>query len=1094
MFNFKTSQRAFFLLFFIISLISLPVFSQITVGSGSYSTVLPPKAVGPSDFQGTPVSPKVSASFNQPVQTNDYWSSLIFPFYKSQFSNTLYVHPLVVKADATGLGIGYTKDPVFAAADYLYPYQQQLQVGIEGLTAAKTLVESYSDWAVTSSWTSGTKTLKATIGHGLPFVYFTVTGGSATVLSKEAPQIWSNKDGVVGLTVGGRHYGIFGPAGSVWTGTTTLKSTLNGKDFLSVAILPDKTPETLEFYRKRAYAFVTNSIVTWNYDQEQAKLISTFTLTTELKESGNGNLNNTLTALYRHQWLNTSNPLTAYSYVSVHGAMKIFDGNEFTTKLDYNGVLPALPNEGIYNPTLLNSYINKVAKETIPAGPIYENGKLMARFANVVHIADQLGNITARDYFIAQIKKRVEAWLTAGGVEEISYVAKWNTLIAYPSGYGADNQLNDHNFHYGYLIMAASTVAQYDSAWASQPKWGGMVNMLIKDCANWDRNDNQFPFLRGFDAYAGHSWEAGHGDFGDGNNEESSSESMNFATALILWGSATHNKEIRDLGIFLYANERSAIEQYWFDIDNAVFPSTYGYQALGMVWGGKGVHSTWFGADPEFIHGINILPLNGGSLYLGRHPEYVIKNYTEMTKEIGSLPRKWKDIMWGYLAFVDPQTALNQYYADPAYEQFDGETQAHTYHWLGNLKKIGKVSNEITADIPTYAVFSNPGGIKTYVAWNPGSDSVRVHFSDGFSMNVPARKQVSYNTDTANENAPIAVTLTNVSTGKAPLRVNFTGSTSFDKTGTIESYHWDFGDGSFANHADTVHVYPTPGTYIATLTVVNNQNITGKGEIVISVIGNGTPYKGTPISLPGTVQAEEYDLGGEGKAYHDSDPKNIGVPFRSTEGVDIENCSDTGGGYDVGWTATGEWLEYTVDVAEAGNYDISVRTASVPGIGAYHIEFDGLNVTGKKLVPTTGGWQFWKDVTSTKVALNKGKQIMRLAIESPEFTINSITVKKSAGVGVEDDSNQPATYSLGQNYPNPFNPTTMVPFSLKQSGKVSIKIYNAIGEEIAVLVSGNLPAGNHETQWDASTVTSGIYFCRMQSGSFSSTKKLILVK
>jgi len=1072
----------------------VPAQAQIQVGSGSYSTVLPPKAVGPSTFAGTAAIPKVSATFNQPVQTNDYWSSLIFPFYGSQFSNSLYVHPLVVKAEATGLGIGYTKDPVYAAADYLYPYQQQLQIGVEGLTATQTLVDSYSDWAVTSSWTNGGKKLIATTGHGLPFVYFTVTGGAATVLSKETPTIWSNQNGVVGLTVGGRHYGIFGPAGSVWTGTTTLKSTLNGKDFLSVAILPDNTPTTLEFFRKRAYAFVTNSTVTWNYDQDQAKLVTTFSLTTDLKESGNGNLNNTLPALYRHQWLNTSDPLTAYSYVSVHGAMKVFDGNEFTTHLDYNGVLPALPNEGIYNPSLLNSYLNKVAKETLPAGPIYENGKLMARFANVVHIADQLGNTTARDYFITQIKKRLEAWLTAGGVEEISYVSKWNTLIAYPSGYGADNQLNDHNFHYGYLIMAASTVAQYDSAWASQPKWGGMINLLIKDCANWDRTDNRFPFLRAFDPYAGHSWEAGHGDFGDGNNEESSSESMNFATSLILWGSATQNKAIRDLGIFLYANERAAIEQYWFDINNAVFPAAYSYQALGMVWGGKGVHSTWFGADPEFIHGINILPLNGGSLYLGRHPDYVTKNYTEMTKEIGSLPRKWKDIMWGYLAFADPQTALNQYYADPAYEQFDGETQAHTYHWLGNLKKIGKVSTTIFADIPTYAVFETENGIKTYVAWNPEPDSVRVHFSDGFSMNVPARKQISFNTDTTQANAPVAVTLTNVSSGKAPLKVTFSGSSSFDKNGTIESYHWDFGDGFSANHADTVHVYPTPGVYKAILTVVNNQNITGKGEILITVIGNGTPYKGTPVSLPGTVQAEEYDLGGEGTAYHDSDPKNQGVPFRSSEGVDIENCSDTGGGYDVGWTATGEWLEYTVDVAEAGNYDISVRTSSVPGIGAYHIEFNGQNLTGKKLVPATGGWQFWKDVTSSKIALDKGKQIMRLAIESPEFNINSITVKKSTGVGIEEDSNRPAAYSLGQNYPNPFNPVTRIPISLPTAAVIRLTLYNVLGEEVKTLVSGTLPAGTHLIQWDAAEFPSGIYFCRFEAGTLSQTRKLILMK
>lgn len=624
---------------------------------------------------------------------------------------------------------------------------------------------------------------------------------------------------------------------------------------------------------------------------------------------------------------------------------------------------------------------------------------------------------------------------------------------------------------------------------------------MIKDCVNWERADTKFPFLRSFDPYAGHSWEAGHGDFGDGNNEESSSESMNFSSAVMLWGAATQNKEIRDLGIFLYTNERAAIEQYWFDVDHQVFPSTYSYKALGMVWGGKGVHSTWFGADPEFIHGINILPLTGGSLYLGRHPEYVTLNYNEIVKEIGSLPRKWKDIIWGYLAFADPQTALNQYYADPNYEQFDGETKAHTYHWLGNLKKMGRVNTTISADVPTYAVFTTDDLVKTYVAYNPGSDSLRVHFSDGFSMSVPAHQQISFNTDTANTNSPIAVTLANVSSGKAPLKVNFIGSNSFDKSGSIVSYHWEFGDSTIANSADTTHLFQNPGIYKAVLTVKNNINVVGKGEITITVLGNGTAYKGTPVLIPGIVQAEEYDLGGESVAYHDSDPKNVGVPFRSTEGVDIEGCADTGGGYDVGWTAAGEWMEYSVEVSDSGLYDITARTASVPGIGSFHIEFNGINVTGKKSVPSTGGWQFWKDVTASNITLAKGKQIMRFAIESNEFTLNYISIKKSAtSVNSKQENILPANYFLGQNYPNPFNPSTTIQYGLPTASKVSITVYNILGQPVAQLVNGEQQAGWHEVEWSAH-VASGLYFYRIDATSntntkqrFTQLKKMILLK
>jgi endoglucanase Acf2 len=1074
---------------------STPLNGQsVQVGNGSYSTVLPSGAVGPSSSQGSPVVPKVSTSFNQPVQTNDWWSSLIFPFYGSQHSNTLYVLPLVVKAGADGLGMGYTKDPVFAAADYLYPYQQQLTVGVEGLNSSRTLVEGYGDWTVTASWNDGVRSMKTTIGHGLPYAFFTIAGGNAKVVCTETPVIWSNSNGVVGLTVAGRHYGIFGPSGSIWTGTTTLVSTLNGKDFLSVAILPDNTPATLEYYRKRAYAFVTNSTVSWNYDKQNAEVVTNFYYQTVLKDSSAGNLNSTLTALFRHQWINTNAPLTSYSYVSVRGQMKIFDGNTFSTTNEFNGILPAFPDEGIYNPAILGSYIDSLAMETLSPGPIYENGKSIARFAHVVRIADQLGKTAARDHFLQQIKNRLEAWLTVGGGAEISWIANWNTLSAYPSGYGADNQLNDHNFHYGYLIVAAATLAQYDPQWALESQWGGMINLLIKDCVNWDRNDRRFPFLRSFDPYEGHSWEAGHGDFGDGNNEESSSESMNFAYGVALWGSVTQNDTIRDLGIYLYANERAAIEQYFFDIDNVVFPSSYPRTALGMVWGGKGVHSTWFGADPEFIHGINFLPMTGGSLYHGRNPEYIDINYAEMVNEIGSKPRKWKDVIWQWYAFSDPQFAMNQFYAEPYYEQFDGESRAHTYHWLGNLRKIGRLNTTVTADIPTYAVFKSASQKNTYVAYNPGNSPVTVNFSDGYSMLVPGRSMKSFNSDTSGVGMPVAVPISDVSKGKAPLTVKFKGSNSFDRNGTITSYHWDFGDSTMAYSADTTHIYRTPGVYTAVLTVKNNLNLTGVGEIVITVDGNGTPYTGTPKTVPGKIEAEEFDLGGEGVAYHDSDPQNVGVPFRPNEGVDIEGCGDVGSGYDVGWIKAGEWMEYTINVTETGYYDFSARTASVPGGGAYHIAIDGINVTGRKTVPVTGGWQFWGDVVSTSIRLEAGVHIMRFEAEGPEFNFNYINIVRNL-TGIESTTTDlPTEYVLNQNYPNPFNPSTAIRFALPQSGLVKLVVYNSLGEEQTTLINGMIESGFHSVVFDAKGLPSGVYFVRMVAGNYISTKKMVLLR
>ena len=113
-----------------------------------------------------------------------------------------------------------------------------------------------------------------------------------------------------------------------------------------------------------------------------------------------------------------------------------------------------------------------------------------------------------------------------------------------------------------------------------------------------------------------------------------------------------------------------------------------------------------------------------------------------------------------------------------------------------------------------------------------------------------------------------------------------------------------------------------------------------------------------PASLPGIIQAEDYDQGGEGVAYHDTTAGNAGGAYRSDD-VDIEGCADTGGGYDVGFIDAGEWLRYTVNVTQAGDYDISVRVATTQATGSFHIELNGVNVTGTQTFTGTGDWQTW---------------------------------------------------------------------------------------------------------------------------------------
>lgn len=150
------------------------------------------------------------------------------------------------------------------------------------------------------------------------------------------------------------------------------------------------------------------------------------------------------------------------------------------------------------------------------------------------------------------------------------------------------------------------------------------------------------------------------------------------------------------------------------------------------------------------------------------------------------------------------------------------------------------------------------------------------------------------------------------------------------------------------------------------------------------------PYGGTPGTVPGLVQAENYDTGGEGVAYHDTDAANNGGQYR-TDGVDIEATTDTGGGYDVGWTAAGEWLNYTVNVPSAGAYKVAFRVSSLTTGGTLHIQnAAGTNLTGTVTIPATGGWQTWKTVNGT-VILPAGRQVLTLFEDTGGYNVNSMT-------------------------------------------------------------------------------------------------------
>ena len=204
------------------------------------------------------------------------------------------------------------------------------------------------------------------------------------------------------------------------------------------------------------------------------------------------------------------------------------------------------------------------------------------------------------------------------------------------------------------------------------------------------------------------------------------------------------------------------------------------------------------------------------------------------------------------------------------------------------------------------------------------------------------------------------------------------------------------------------------------------------------------PYGGTAAAIPGTVQAANYDTGGQGVAYNVTSTNGTANSYRS-DGVDLEACTDTGCGDDVGWTAAGQWFKYTVNVATAGTYTVSLRLAAPSAVtdGLHIANSSGANLSGNINVPATGGWQTWTTVTAT-VTLPAGQQTLTIDQDNGGWNIHQLTFASSTTppgntVTVSGPGNQTGTVGTAA--------------SLKVSGSDS-----ASGQTLTFSATG-LPAG-----------------------------------
>jgi hypothetical protein len=181
-----------------------------------------------------------------------------------------------------------------------------------------------------------------------------------------------------------------------------------------------------------------------------------------------------------------------------------------------------------------------------------------------------------------------------------------------------------------------------------------------------------------------------------------------------------------------------------------------------------------------------------------------------------------------------------------------------------------------------------------------------------------------------------------------------------------------------------------------TLTMASNQQYFNFDAIRVTAAPTSTapapvPYFGTPVAVPATIEAENFDRGGQGVGYYDGTAGNTGGQYRA-EDVDLMASPDPASGYFVSHFEGGEWVLYTIQVPTTGSYDIDVPAGSAMDNSAYHLRVVYQPVTGRLVVPNMGTWDAYQWVGRQRVTLSAGTHTLMVVADQPYFSLDAVRI------------------------------------------------------------------------------------------------------
>jgi len=254
---------------------------------------------------------------------------------------------------------------------------------------------------------------------------------------------------------------------------------------------------------------------------------------------------------------------------------------------------------------------------------------------------------------------------------------------------------------------------------------------------------------------------------------------------------------------------------------------------------------------------------------------------------------------------------------------------------------------------------------------------------------------------------------------------------------------------------------------------IKTENCTFRPGVVASLFDPEFAYQSKPFkdhTIPGRILMADYDIGNQGIAYNDRVYQtvhwndytawNSGYQYRN-DGVDIE--LDQNGDPSIGWTDDGEWLQYTIEAAQGGDYSLQIEVASQTSSGNMRVYLDGELINSAVETPVTGGWHHWLPIYLNDIPISAGSHALTVEIREAGFNMRAMEFSLDSSWTAPV---LPDIFSLGQNYPNPFNGSTTIPVTNVSANLIQIDIIDLRGRVLQKFKIDQIGSHN-QINWDA---------------------------